>query len=205
MHHLAGGGGLPDQALAGGEPHAHHRGVGQLHSFQRLGGLRSDLFEQQRRGGGGHGEDDVVGMSARLLYTGANTLLDAPLPGVRDALYKAVEGQDQLPGVEQTTPKLRSKMVTQVILNTKCEGWTAEIQYGIDEDDPVVGRQQARGGRPHRSAAEHDDVRRPLGLLLDGAVHADLPPPVRPGSGATVGDASPSQPGSRAPVVRPAP
>ena len=52
--------GVLRQALVGGKPHAHHGGVGQLHSFQRLGGLRRDLFEQQRRGGGGHGEDDVV-------------------------------------------------------------------------------------------------------------------------------------------------
>lgn len=85
-----------------------------------------------------HGDDDVVGMSAKLLLTGANTLLDAPLPGVRDALYMAVEGQDQLPGVERTTPKLRSKVITQATLNTKCEGWTVEIQYGIDEDDPIL-------------------------------------------------------------------
>ena len=52
--------GVLRQALVGGKPHAHHRGVGQLHSFQRPGCLRSDLFEQQRRSRGGHGEDDVV-------------------------------------------------------------------------------------------------------------------------------------------------
>lgn len=50
-----------------------------------------------------HGDQEVSAMSFGLKITGPNTMLDALQPGRRDALYRAVEGQDQLPGVEPPT------------------------------------------------------------------------------------------------------
>lgn len=47
-----------------------------------------------------HGDDDVFAISLGLKVTAPNTLLDTLAPGLRDSLYKAVEGQEQLPGAE---------------------------------------------------------------------------------------------------------
>jgi hypothetical protein len=53
-----------------------------------------------------HGEDKVFAVSLGLRVTGPNTMLDILQPGLRDALYKPVDGQEQLPGVEPSTPPL---------------------------------------------------------------------------------------------------
>lgn len=86
-----------------------------------------------------HGEDDVLAFSAGLKFTGANTFLDLIAPGLRESLYSAVEGQDQLPGVEPATPLLRCKKVGSVALDVTCEGWTLEIEHGIDEPMKIGG------------------------------------------------------------------
>lgn len=85
-----------------------------------------------------HGDNDVLGASFKLQLTGPNTMLDKPFPGLRKAIYTAVEGQEVLPGMEESTPKLRSKLVSLYTLNQKYEGWTVSIDYGIDSDDPIV-------------------------------------------------------------------
>lgn len=85
-----------------------------------------------------HGEDDVSAVSLGLSITGPNTLLDALQPGLRDALYTAVDDQDQLPGVEPATPLLRSAGIESLKLTPKFEGWTLRIDARADEDDPIV-------------------------------------------------------------------
>lgn len=85
-----------------------------------------------------HGEDRVVAISLALKLTGANTLLDRMSPTLRPTLYQAVEGQDQLPGVEPATPLLRTKGIEQVVLSGALEGWTLTVAHGIDEDDPIT-------------------------------------------------------------------
>lgn len=85
-----------------------------------------------------HGDEKVSAMSFGLKITGPNTMLDALQPGLRDALYRAVEGQDQLPGVEPATPLLRSKGIESVKLKACFEGWTLKIDAGIDENDPIA-------------------------------------------------------------------
>lgn len=85
-----------------------------------------------------HGGEKVSAMSFGLKITGPNTMLDALQPGLRDALYRAVEGQDQLPGVEPATPLLRSKGIESVKLKACFEGWTLKIDAGIDENDPIA-------------------------------------------------------------------
>jgi hypothetical protein len=85
-----------------------------------------------------HGEDRVFAISLGLSITGGNTLLDNLSPKLRDALYEAVEGQEQLPGVEPSTPKLRCNLVDQVTVRGSLEGWTIAVDHGIDEHDPIT-------------------------------------------------------------------
>jgi len=84
-----------------------------------------------------HGDEDVSAVSLSLRVTGPNTMLDILQPGLRDALYKPVEGQEQLPGVEPSTPLLRSRGIESVKLTACFEGWTLAIDQGIDESDPI--------------------------------------------------------------------
>lgn len=85
-----------------------------------------------------HGEDEVSAASLGLRITGANTLLDILQPGLRDMLYKAVEGQEQLPGMPPNTPLLRAKGVESIKLTACFEGWTLKIDRGMDADAPFV-------------------------------------------------------------------
>lgn len=85
-----------------------------------------------------HGEDDVSAVSLGLSITGPNTLLDALQPGLRDALYKAKDDEPLLPGIEATTPLLRSAGIESLKLTPKFEGWTLRIDARADEDDPIV-------------------------------------------------------------------
>lgn len=85
-----------------------------------------------------HGDDDVPAVSLQISIEAANTLLDEIDPAIRQALYKAVEGQDQLPGVEPATPVLRCNSFDQITLTQAHEGWTLEIDGGIDEDAPMI-------------------------------------------------------------------
>jgi hypothetical protein len=86
-----------------------------------------------------HGEDDVLAFSAGLKYVGPNTFLDALAPGLRESLYAAVEGQEQLPGVEPSTPLLRCKKIETIALDLCFEGWTLEVEHGIDEPMTIGG------------------------------------------------------------------
>jgi hypothetical protein len=85
-----------------------------------------------------HGDEDVPAVSCGLKITGANTLLDLISPTLRQALYKAVEDQDQLPGVEVATPVLRSKDIDTIPLDITYEGWTVTIEHGIGDDSAIV-------------------------------------------------------------------
>lgn len=85
-----------------------------------------------------HGDDDVPAVSLQISIEAANTLLDQIDPNIRHALYKAVEGQDQLPGVEPATPVLRCNSFDQITLTQAHEGWTLEIDSSIDEDAPMT-------------------------------------------------------------------
>ena len=85
-----------------------------------------------------HGEDEVSAASLGLKIVGANTLLDLLQPGLRDMLYKSVEGQDQLPGMPEVTPLLRAKGGESVKRAACFEGWTRKIDHGADEGDPFV-------------------------------------------------------------------
>lgn len=84
-----------------------------------------------------HGDEKVAAVSVTLELTGANTLLDAIDPQIRHALYKAVDDQDQLPGVEPATPVLRCNSFEKHTLTAAHEGWTLAVDEGIDETTPM--------------------------------------------------------------------
>jgi len=84
-----------------------------------------------------HGDEDVPAVTLAVEITTANTILDGICPGLRHALYKAVEGQEQLPGIELSTPVLRSNVIEKVQLTTAHEGWRLQVDDGIDDTDPM--------------------------------------------------------------------
>ncbi len=85
-----------------------------------------------------HGDDDVPAVSLALEITTANTILDLIDPTLRQALYKAVEDQEQLPCVEVSTPVLRCNSIDRAVLATKHEGWTLRVDDGIDDTQPMT-------------------------------------------------------------------
>lgn len=85
-----------------------------------------------------HGDEIVVALSMRLEINGPNTLLDTLSPTLRKTLYTAVEGQDQLPGVEPSTPLLRCKDIDLAHLKACFEGWTLKVDHGIEEDNAIA-------------------------------------------------------------------
>jgi hypothetical protein len=85
-----------------------------------------------------HGEDRVPAVSIGLEITAANTMLDMLDPKLREALYKPVDGQEQLPGIEPSTPVLRCNSVDHVVLTTAHEGWTLTVDDGIDDTTPMT-------------------------------------------------------------------
>lgn len=85
-----------------------------------------------------HGDEWIPAVSFGFKITGANTLLDLLSPTLRTTLYAPVEGQEQLPGVEPTTPLLRSKEIDTIPLDTEYEGWTVTVEHGIDDESAIV-------------------------------------------------------------------
>ena len=85
-----------------------------------------------------HGDEDKPAVSIGVEITAANTLLDTIDAKLRHALYTAVEGQEQLPGIEPATPVLRCNSIDRVILPTAHEGWSLEIDDGIDDTKPML-------------------------------------------------------------------
>lgn len=81
------------------------------------------------------GPEDVPAVSFRLKLAGtSNLLLDRFSKTIRHTVYKAVEGQDQLPGMEgDITPLLQSKDLTEWAPDTCLEGWTVMLSRGIDD------------------------------------------------------------------------
>lgn len=85
-----------------------------------------------------HGDDRVPAVSIGLEITASNIMLDMIDPKLRESLYKAVEGQEQLPGIEPSTPVLRCSSIDHVVLTTAHEGWTLQVDDGIDETTPMT-------------------------------------------------------------------
>jgi hypothetical protein len=80
-----------------------------------------------------HGEDDVSAASLGLQIEAPNTILDLLSPSLRPTLYAAPEGQVTLPGVEESTPLLRTKVIETLKLSNCYEGWTLKITAGLND------------------------------------------------------------------------
>lgn len=81
------------------------------------------------------GKDDIPAVSFRLALAGVeNTMLDMFSATLRPAIYTAVEGQEDLPGVEPSTPLLRSKDVTHLAPEFRYEGWKVWLARGLNDD-----------------------------------------------------------------------
>lgn len=85
-----------------------------------------------------HGDERVNAWTLGLEIEGPNTMLDVIDPEIRHALYKPVEGQDQLPGVEPATPVLRCNHFDRHALITEHEGWTLTVDDTIDALEPMA-------------------------------------------------------------------
>lgn len=88
------------------------------------------------------GRDDVPAVSFRLQLTSVqNTMLDMFSKTMRLTVYAPIEGQEQLPGIELTTPILRSKDLKHWAPETRLEGWKLIVARGItDEDSLPMGK-----------------------------------------------------------------
>jgi hypothetical protein len=84
-----------------------------------------------------HGEDEVPAVSFGLKITAANTILDALSPTLRKTLYTKARGQAELEGVESVTANLRCAQVESVSVAGCFEGWTLNVDHGIDEHEPI--------------------------------------------------------------------
>lgn len=91
-----------------------------------------------------HGKSKLPAVSIRLRFSGPNTLLDLLSPTARKTFYMAEPGQEDLPGVEPTTPLLRSKDIKHWSPETSHEGWTVD-RTGNEEDDIELGGSKIDG------------------------------------------------------------
>jgi len=87
-----------------------------------------------------HGDDEVPAISLGVKITAANTILDLLSPTLRPTLYTRAEGQDELPGVEETTPLLRTNGIEHLVFRGEMEGATLDIANGIADDSAICIR-----------------------------------------------------------------
>ena len=93
-----------------------------------------------------HGKHKVPAVSFRLRFSLPNTMLDLLSPNARQVFYMAEPGQEDLPGVDPTTPLLRSKDIRHWAPENCYEGWTVTLdRTGNDEDDIEMGGSKIDG------------------------------------------------------------
>jgi hypothetical protein len=91
------------------------------------------------------GPDDVPAVTFRLkLASVRNELLDLFSPTMRHTVYAPVEGQEQLPGVEVTTPILRSKDLNGNAQTSEGRAAHATAVRGSETQMTIVQRDQVR-------------------------------------------------------------
>lgn len=84
-----------------------------------------------------HGEEKKPAISLGLSIEAPNTILDLLDPTLRPTFYSKANGQYQLPGAEETTPSLRTRSITSIGIAGAFEGWTLNVDHGIQEREPV--------------------------------------------------------------------
>lgn len=86
-----------------------------------------------------HGDDEKPAVTLSIAIEAANTMLDLLDRTLRPTLYKAAAdgAQADIPDVEQVLPVLRCNAIDRVLLPTKHEGWTLNVDTDIDENRPM--------------------------------------------------------------------
>lgn len=85
-----------------------------------------------------HGDNDKPAVSLGIEIEIANTILDTIDKTLRPTFYKAKpDSTPELPGMEEHLPVLRCNSIDRVALPTKLEGWTLDVDDGIDDTDPM--------------------------------------------------------------------
>lgn len=137
-----------------------------------------------------HGEDKIVAVSLHLQFTGPNTILDLLSPTLREALYMRSADQEDLPGVEPSTPRLRTHDLGSLAPTCKAvEGGTFYVEHGIGEEIALGLATAAKwrvdameGGTVHlhfrinSSDIGHDDIATLVGKMGQ-VVHCRFVPP----------------------------
>jgi hypothetical protein len=83
-----------------------------------------------------HGKEKRPALSLGFQIITANTILDVLSPTLRATLYKSVDeqNQEQLDGIEEVTPLLRTDGLGVIALDKTFEGWRVVVEHGIDDD-----------------------------------------------------------------------
>lgn len=88
-----------------------------------------------------HGDEDVPAVTLGIRITTANTLLDLLSPGLCAQLYKAPEEPDAQPGLDGmdhvVLPLRRDTIIDRLALKGELNGYTAVIDFGIDETSDI--------------------------------------------------------------------
>jgi hypothetical protein len=95
-----------------------------------------------------HGDEDIPAMSLGFKITTGNAILDKLSPTLRRTLYTKPEGQEDLPGVDEVLPLLRTRGIDKVELDSAFEGWMLDIDWGIDEGRRAGDRRNDRSPGP---------------------------------------------------------
>lgn len=124
----------PAPTMSKGEAHLGRKGA-QFQLLEPTDALLKTFTPRVEK----HGEDDVSAASLGLQIEAPNTILDLLSPSLRPTLYAAPEGQVTLPGVEESMPLLRTKVIETLRLSNCYEGWTLRISRGVDDVIEIGG------------------------------------------------------------------
>ena len=84
-----------------------------------------------------HGDDDKQAVSCGFEITTSNDILDLIDKDLAPRLYKHPDSKP-LPGVRDALTVLACNSIDRVLLPTKHDGWTLEVDDGIDDTTPMV-------------------------------------------------------------------
>lgn len=143
-----------------------------------------------------HGEDEVRAVDFKFERVGANTLLDGPVPGLRNALYQQPAAGNQTDAFNGDLTTLQFPQIEMPLkLDGEYPGYVARIATGVDLNDAVVltttlkkqNVEAVQGGSAKHvftlSAYPNDEELVRLSSALNHAVELTLeaPKPAAPG------------------------
>jgi len=104
-----------------------------------------------------HGDGDVPAVSLSFHYAGPNTILDMIDKTLRPAIYERADTND-IPGVEATTPKLRTRSFDKIKLRNSWEEMCILVEHGIGDTPDSITSVKAGDCKVHnfRDLDPHD-------------------------------------------------